>query len=415
MTEDGQVKRSSSEAREEQQDQQQQQQSPVQEGGMQEEQEQPAKKARVMPKAPRELSNEEFQAWADEALRKTQQEVQPTEAVQPPVDGSDDAHEELPEAFKNFKFTGPLRPGRVTPQMRPPSGADLPDYAKHKEGVSMAELKMEMRAKNRIPIVEGDDLATMREVCRLGREVLDVAGRFLRAGVTGDEVDRIVWQACEDRGLYPSPLNYFKFPKSVCVSANEVICHGIPDSRRVESGDIINLDVSVFKDGFHSDLNETFLIGNVDEASLALVDASYEALRCSTEIIKPGTMYRDLGAKIQDYAESKGFKLATAFAGHGVGKLFHGPPTIPHHKKNKAVGIMKKGHIFTVEPMLVAGTRGKEKMWPDDWTAVAITGQRSAQFEHTFLVTDTGFEVLTARPGDPTDRMPPFDAKRYQC
>jgi len=265
-----------------------------------------------------------------------------------------------------------------------------------------------------IPIVEGSDLETMREACRLGREVLDVAGKALRPGITGDEIDRIVYQACVERKLYPSPLNYSGFPKSVCVSPNEVICHGIPNCRPLEEGDIVNLDISIFHQGFHSDLNETFFLGACDEDSHKLVRVAYEALSVAANMIRPGTHYRALGAEIQAVAERNGCAVVPNFCGHGVGRLFHGPPDVPHYRKNKAIGIMKAGHIFTIEPMLNLGKSGKEKMWPDDWTAVSASGKRSAQFEHSFLVTEDGFEILTARPGTDVKAMPTYDPVMFQ-
>merc|ERR1719440_2351031 len=142
-----------------------------------------------------------------------------------------------------------------------------PDYAHHPDGFSECEYPQ----PSEVPVLEGEELKIMREACRYGREVLDIAARFMREGVTGDEIDRVVYQACVDRKIYPSPLNYFTFPKSVCVSANEVICHGIPDCRPIENGDIINLDVSIYYNGFHSDLNETFFIGECDEDAHRLV------------------------------------------------------------------------------------------------------------------------------------------------
>mmetsp|Transcript_88076 Transcript_88076/g.247606 ORF Transcript_88076/g.247606 Transcript_88076/m.247606 type:complete len:413 (-) Transcript_88076:166-1404(-) len=316
------------------------------------------------------------------------------------------------EEFAGFRFTGSLRPARRTPRMPPPEGCCKPDYATHPRGVARSELAA--RRKRLIPVLEGKDLETMREACRLGREVLDIAGRAVRVGVTGDDIDRIVWQACAERKLYPSPLGYLGFPKSVCVSPNEVICHGIPDCRPLEDGDIVNLDVSVYYEGFHSDLNEMFFVGTCDESSHNLVRASYEALQAAAKMIRPGTMYRDLGAPIQDVAIKAGCATVPDFCGHGVGRLFHGPPDVPHYRKNKAVGIMKAGHVFTVEPMLNVGKSGRARLWPDEWTQVTTTGNRSAQFEHTFLVTETGYEVLTARMGTDNSCMPDYDAAAYQ-
>jgi len=315
------------------------------------------------------------------------------------------------EDFASFRFTGKLRPFPRTPKMEPPEGCSFPDYATHPQGASVSELKV--KRKN-IPVLEGEELETMREACRLGREVLDIAGQAVKVGITGDDIDKIVWRACAERKLYPSPLGYSGFPKSVCVSVNEVICHGIPDERPFEDGDIVNLDVSVFHNGFHSDLNETFLVGQCDENSHTLVRASYEALQECSKMLKPGTLYRELGAVIEDTAAKYGCKSVPDFCGHGVGKLFHGPPDVPHYRRNKAFGVMKPGHVFTVEPMLNFGKSGRSKQWPDDWTQVTTTGQRSSQYEHTFLITETGCEVLTARVGTDRTCMPPFDPAVFQ-
>lgn len=318
----------------------------------------------------------------------------------------------VPEAFQGYKFTGLLRPAHVTPQMRPPLECSMPDYATHPKGVARAEFLRSNRKS--IPIWEGADLETIREAGRLGREVLDIASRFLRAGVTGEDVDRIVWQACADRGLYPSPLNYFGFPKSVCVSPNEVICHGIPNCRPIEIGDIVNLDISVCYKGFHSDLNETFFIGACSEESHVLVRTAYDALLAAARIIRPGAFYRALGAEIEAEAKRHGCAVVPNYCGHGVGKLFHGPPEVPHYRKNKAIGTMKPGHVFTVEPMLNLSPKGADVTWPDGWTAVTKDGHRSAQFEHTFLVTEDGYEVLTAIPGTDRLAMAAFDPAFFQ-
>jgi len=228
---------------------------------------------------------------------------------------------------------------------------------------------------------------------------LDIAGRYVRAGVTGDDIDRIVHYACIERNAYPSPLNYYDFPKSVCVSVNEIICHGIPDFRPLQDGDIVNIDISVYVDGVHSDLNEMFMIGEVDEEGRNLVKTAYLALQAACRMIKPGTYYRDVGSEITKVATKGGCAVVRKYSGHGVGKLFHCTPTIPHYAHNKGVGIMRPGHIFTIEPMLNVGTNWGDILWPDNWTAATKDGKRSAQFEHTFLVTETGVEILTARPG----------------
>jgi len=315
-----------------------------------------------------------------------------------------------PQAFWGYKYTGALRPAYVSPQMRMPEGWCAPDYAREPDGVSLSE----RQGPREVPIIEGPELETMRETCRLGREVLDIAARFMRAGVTGDEIDRVVWQACFDRKIYPSPLNYFRFPKSVCVSPNEVICHGIPDSRPIEEGDIVNLDISVYHQGFHADLNETYFVGECDEDAHRLVRTAYCALHAAAQQIRPGTFYRDLGAAIHAEAAKSNCAVVTTYCGHGVGKLFHGPPKVPHYRKNKAVGVMKPGHIFTVEPMINLGSNGGDRTWPDNWTAVTKDGKRSAQFEHTFLVTEQGLEVLTARVNTNRTSMPPYDPAMFQ-
>lgn len=204
---------------------------------------------------------------------------------------------------------------------------------------------------------------------------------------------------------------------------NEVICHGIPgptiaisslsflillflfaDYRPLEDGDILNLDVSVYYNGYHSDLNETFFVGNVDSDGRRLVEAAFNALAASVAMVKPGTLYRDFGTTISKVAKAAGCSVVNTYCGHGIGTLFHTAPNVPHYAKNKAKGVVQVGHVFTIEPMINLGNY-KDVLWPDGWTAVTIDGQRSAQFEHTMVVTETGCELLTARIGEPTDRM----------
>jgi len=212
-----------------------------------------------------------------------------------------------------------------------------------------------------------------------------------------------VHKATIARGGYPSPLNYHSFPKSCCTSVNEVICHGIPDQRPLVEGDIVNIDVTLYKDGFHGDLNETIFVGKVDEESQQLVAVAHECLAKAIACVKPGFLYRELGNVIQKHASAFGLSVVRTYCGHGIHRLFHTAPNVPHYGRNKAVGVMKPGHTFTIEPMISVGTY-KDETWPDNWTAVTHDGRRSAQFEHTLLVTETGVEILT----DNVDGLPFF-------
>ena len=252
--------------------------------------------------------------------------------------------------------------------------------------------------------------------------MLDACAAAVRPGVTTDELDRIAHEVTVAGGGYPSPLNYCSFPKSCCTSVNEVICHGIPDARPLEDGDIVNLDISVYLGGFHADLNETVLCGNVDEAGRALVKGAWDCLAAAIAIVKPGTRFRDAGDVISTKASQAGLSVVRTYCGHGIGcapchsappiradsgprfarrELFHCAPNIPHYGNNKAVGVMRPGMVFTIEPMINLGG-WKDTTWPDGWTSVTTDGKRSAQFEHTLLVTETGVEVLTARlPSSP--------------
>jgi methionyl aminopeptidase len=224
---------------------------------------------------------------------------------------------------------------------------------------------------------------------------------------------------------YPSPLNYGHFPKSVCTSPNEVICHGIPDQRVLLDGDILNIDVTLYHEGYHGDLNETYYIGDkakADPDSVRVVEAARNSLNEAIKLVKPGALFRDYGNVIEKHAKSQGCSVIKTYCGHGINKMFHCAPNIPHYAKNKAVGAAKEGMCFTIEPMIALGTH-RDKTWPDDWTSVTQDGKKTAQFgkylaawylkhsesndlaEHTLLVTADGVEILTARfpdsPGGP--------------
>lgn len=181
---------------------------------------------------------------------------------------------------------------------------------------------------------------------------------------------------------YPSPLNYARFPKSVCTSVNEVICHGIPDSRALEDGDIVNIDVTLYHGGFHGDLNETYYVGDkarADPDTVRVVEASRGCLEEAMKLVKPGMLFRDPGNVIEKHAKSRNCSVVKTYCGHGVNQVFHCAPTIPHYGKNKAVGQAKPGMTFTIEPMISLGTH-KDSTWPDNWTSVTQDGKRSAQF-----------------------------------
>ncbi|XP_002977126.2 methionine aminopeptidase 1A isoform X1 [Selaginella moellendorffii] len=297
-----------------------------------------------------------------------------------------------------FDWTGALRPYPISPRRLVPNHIRRPDWSL--DGVPKEEPASKWQ--NSVEIKSQEQIQRMRETCKVAREVLDAAARAIKPGVTTDDIDRVVHDATIAAGGYPSPLNYHFFPKSCCTSVNEVICHGIPDARRLEEGDIVNVDVSVYLNGCHGDLNETFFVGQVDEASVQLVKSTYECLEKAIAIVKPGVRYREVGDVISRHAAMTGLSVVKSYCGHGIGELFHCAPNIPHYGHNKAVGTMKAGQIFTIEPMINRGI-WRDRMWPDGWTAATADGKRSAQFEHTLLVTENGVEVLTARlPSSPS-------------
>jgi methionyl aminopeptidase len=237
----------------------------------------------------------------------------------------------------------------------------------------------------------------MRVAGRLAAEVLAETGSAVAPGVTTDALDAICHEACIVRGAYPSPLNYNGFPKSICTSVNEVICHGIPDDRPLQAGDIVNLDVTVFVGGVHGDTNATFLVGEVDEESRRLVTVTRECLELGIEAVRPDRPISDIGRAIQSYASHHGYGVVRTFVGHGIGEQFHTEPSIPHYFNPGASTTMKPGMTFTIEPMITLGT-WRERVWPDQWTAVTADHRRTAQFEHTLVVTEDGAEVLTLTP-----------------
>ncbi|PSR82805.1 methionine aminopeptidase 1 [Coniella lustricola] len=315
--------------------------------------------------------------------------------------------------FPTFSYTGPLRPVYPLSERRKvPETIAHPDYAR--DGIPKAGRSL----VNRHKVEQLDQKAqdAMRTVCRLAREVLDIAAAALRPGITTDEIDRIVHEECIKRDSYPSPLNYNMFPKSVCTSVNEVICHGIPDRYVLKDGDIVNLDVTLYHKGYHGDLNETYYVGDkakADPDTVRVVETARECLDQAIQMVKPGTLFREFGNTIEKHAKAKNCSVIRTYVGHGINSIFHCPPNIPHYAKNKAIGECKPGMTFTIEPMIALG-KYRDVTWPDNWTSTTVDGKKTAQFEHTLLVTEDGVEVLTARqpnsPGGPVTAPAPAPA-----
>lgn len=250
------------------------------------------------------------------------------------------------------------------------------------------------------------DCEGVRKAARLAREVLTLAQQAVRSGVTTAEIDQIVYDAAIERDCYPSPLNYHGYPASVCTSINECICHGIPDQRKLIGEDIINIDVTLYHKGYHGDLNATQPVDPAlhppEAASSKLIRVARECLDKAIAICGPGVPYGEIGKVIQPHAEANGFAVVRRYTGHGVGKVFHGAPTIFHHKTKKAWGVMEVGHIFTIEPMISATpppVGSGDVSWPDDWTVTTTDGANSAAAEETLLITAEGVEILTAEGG----------------
>ena len=204
----------------------------------------------------------------------------------------------------------------------------------------------------------------------------------------------MAYELCSQRGVYPSPLNYYGYPKSICTSVNEVICHGIPDARRLLSGDIVNLDVTVFVEGVHADCSATVCVGQVNPVARRLVDTARDCLVAGVQAVRPGRPFSDIGRAIEDLAAVRGYSVVRQLVGHGIGPLFHTGLQVLHHHDPGQSHLMRPGMVFTVEPMINAGTH-RAHFWPDGWTAVTADRARSAQFEHTVLVTADGVEILT--------------------
>ena len=288
----------------------------------------------------------------------------------------------------------PIRQGRISPLRTVPDTIAKPTWA---DGGSV-ERWDEPRVKS------PDVIERMRRTGAEAADTLAYLGTLCRPGVTTEEIDAACHNMAIERNSYPSPLEYpgmvDPFPKSVCTSVNEVICHGIPDDRPLADGDIINLDVTLFKEGVHGDTNATFFVGEVDELSRRLVNVTRESLERGIEAAKPGRPLHEIGRAIQTHAEANGFGVVRDFVGHGIGEQFHTDLQICHYYNPRLTDIIEPGMTFTIEPMITVGS-WRARLWDDGWTAVTSDGGRTAQFEHTLLINDDGAEILTT-PSDTT-------------
>ena len=248
-----------------------------------------------------------------------------------------------------------------------------------------------------VTIKTPEEIEKMRVAGRLAAEVLEMIGPHVEAGITTNELDQI----CHDyivnqQQAIPAPLNYHGFPKSICTSVNHVICHGIPNEKRLKNGDIVNIDITVIKDGYHGDTSKMFFVGEPPIKGQRLSRVAYECLRIGIELVKPGTRLGDIGYAIQQHAEANHYSVVREYCGHGIGKQFHEDPQVLHYGKPDTGLELEPGMTFTIEPMINAGKR-QVKLLKDGWTVVTKDHSLSAQWEHTVLVTDNGHEILTLR------------------
>ncbi len=281
--------------------------------------------------------------------------------------------------------TATLSPGRVSPRRAVPTAVTRPEYVDRPAPAPFTGSEVK----------SSEVIEVMRVAGRIAAQALAECGRAAVPGTTTDEIDRIGHEFLLDHGAYPSTLGYRGFPKSLCTSVNEVICHGIPDDRPLEDGDICNVDITAYIGGVHGDNNATFLVGDVDEESRLLVERTQEALARAIRAARPGRQVNVIGRVIESYAKRFGYGVVRDYTGHGVGQTFHSGLVIPHYDAAPDYDtVIEAGMTFTIEPMLNLGTPDWTE-WSDGWTVVTADGRRSAQFEHTILITEAGPEILT--------------------
>ena len=276
-------------------------------------------------------------------------------------------------------------PGTISPRRAVPTSIVRPEYV----GKPAPAKFMGSHVKS------AEQIEKIRRAGKLAAQAIELVGRNAKAGVTTDELDQIGHDFLIANGAYPSTLGYRGYPKSICSSINEVICHGIPDDTKLNDGDIVNIDITAYLDGFHGDSNQTFLIGEVSEEVKLLVERTREALNRGISAVAPGRQVNLIGRTIEAYAKRFGYGVVRDFTGHGIGEAFHSGLIIPHYDSAPQYDdVMEVGMVFTIEPMLTLGTH-KWKMWDDGWTVVTADKSITAQFEHTIVVTESGAEILT--------------------
>lgn len=289
----------------------------------------------------------------------------------------------------------PIVPGLVSPMRPVKAGIARPDYAA--TGVPSERGTQAVRTP--------EEIAAMRIAGAVAAEALVEVGRHVAPGVTTEELDRIGHEFMVDAGAYPSTLNYRGFQKSLCTSVNEVICHGIPDSRKLVEGDILNVDVTAYIEGVHGDTSAMFIVGETDPDSYHLIEVTHQAMHAGISIVRPGARIYEIGKAIESVVNPHGYGIVQEFIGHGIGTQFHTSLQIPHYYDPHNDTKLEEGMTFTVEPMINFGSH-RLVMWDDGWTVTTKDLQRSAQFEHTVLVTADGFELLTVPSnGPPAETM----------
>ncbi|MFM8927376.1 MAG: type I methionyl aminopeptidase [Rhodoluna sp.] len=281
--------------------------------------------------------------------------------------------------------TGHLVPGRISPRLEVPKQIPRPEYVGKPTPAKFVGSNVKT----------ADQIEKIRAAGKLAAQAIELVGSCVKPGITTNELDEIAHQFIVSNGAYPSTLGYRGYPKSICSSINEVICHGIPDDTVIQEGDIVNIDITCYLEGFHGDSNQTFMVGSVSEDVKLLVERTRDALARGISVVAPGRQVNLIGRTIEAFAKRFNYGVVRDFTGHGIGESFHSGLIIPHYDSAPLYDdVMEVGMVFTIEPMLTLGTH-QWQMWDDGWTVVTKDRSLTAQFEHTIVVTETGADILT--------------------